>query len=147
LTTAPLTHGVYLAFDYGQRRIGAAVGDDITGSARPLAVIANASQPDWAAIEGLVREYRPVALIVGLPLAEDGLDQVITASARRFAAALEKRCKLQVHLADERYSSRSADDSLRSARASGQLSKRLRKGDRDGHAARIILEQWLQDRG
>jgi putative Holliday junction resolvase len=133
----------YLAFDYGQKRIGTAVGDDLTGAARPLATVAVHAEPDWPAIDHLIRDWRPVALIVGLPLLEDGSEQMITGAARRFAAQLGQRSGLTVHLADERYSSRAADDALRDARSSGRMTRRVRKGDRDGQAARVILEQWL----
>lgn len=131
---------VYLAFDYGEKRIGAAVGDDLTGTARPLAAL---NTGDWAAITRLVSDWRPAALIVGLPLDESGSDQGITGSARKFAEQLRERHQLPVHVSDERYSSRAADEVLRGARASGQMTRRVRKGDRDGQAARIILEQWL----
>lgn len=130
----------YLAFDYGEKRIGAAVGDSITGSARPLPAPAT----DLDSALKLVSEWRPQALIVGLPLNEDGSDQPITTKARAFAAALGRRSALTVHFADERYSSRAADAVLRSARASGELVRRVKKGDRDGQAAKIILEQFLQ---
>lgn len=129
----------YLAFDFGEKRIGTAVGDSITGQARPLATLTGGLE---AALK-LVAEWRPKALIVGLPLNEDGSEQAITTKTRAFVKQLEARCTLPVHLADERYSSRSADDVLRSARASGAMNRRVRKGDRDGLAAKIILEQWL----
>ncbi|TAJ51793.1 MAG: Holliday junction resolvase RuvX [Nevskiaceae bacterium] len=128
----------YLAFDFGEKRIGSAVGDSITGTARPLATLDGLE----AAVR-LVQDWRPRALVVGLPLNEDGSEQAITTKTRAFVKQLEARCKLPVHLADERYSSRAADDVLRSARASGAMNRRVRKGDRDGLAAKIILEQWL----
>jgi putative Holliday junction resolvase len=131
---------VYLAFDYGEKRIGVAVGDSLTGSARPLPALA---PPDRLALQRLVAEWRPAALIVGLPLDEDGTEQRITAPARRFAAGLRQQLQLPVHEVDERYSSRAADDVLRAARASGRMTRRVRKGDRDAQAACIILEQWL----
>ncbi len=130
----------YLAFDYGEKRIGSAVGDTITGTARPLATLTDGIE---AAVT-LVLDWRPQALVVGLPLNEDGSEQRITTKTRAFAAALAARCQLTVHLADERYSSRAADDVLRSARASGAMTRRVKKGDRDGLAAKIILEQFLQ---
>lgn len=133
---------VYLGFDYGLKRIGVAIGDSLTLSARPLPALAG---PDWAAIAKLVADWRPAALVVGLPLDEDGSEQEITGAARRFAAQLEQRLKLPVHQADERYSSRAADEVLRDARASGRMTRRVRKGDRDAQAARIILEQWLAE--
>lgn len=133
---------IYLAFDYGDKRIGTAVGDDVMRTARALSTLPTG---DWTAIAKLVAEWRPGALIVGLPLLEDGNDQAITTAARKFASSLAERTKLPVHLADERYSSRAADDFLRDARASGQMSRRIRKGDRDAQAARVILQQWLGD--
>ncbi|TJY61996.1 Holliday junction resolvase RuvX [Sinimarinibacterium sp. CAU 1509] len=135
---------LYLAFDFGFKRIGAAVGDEFTGSARPVPTLQSG---DWPAIERLITQWSPTALIVGLPLNEDGSEQPITTAARRFAEALRQRAQLQVHLVDERYSSRAADDILRGARAGGQMSRRVRKGDRDGQAARVILEQWMAQRG
>ncbi|MGB0956160.1 MAG: Holliday junction resolvase RuvX [Panacagrimonas sp.] len=134
---------IYLAFDYGLRRIGVAVGDDITGAARALKTIDAPSGADWHGLENLLREWRPNALIVGLPLNDDGSDQEMATQARAFADGLETRSKLPVHLADERFSSRAADDVLRDARASGRMSRRVRKGDRDSQAARVILQQWL----
>lgn len=102
---------------------------------------------DWSAIDRLLSEWRPAALVVGLPLNEDGSEQPVTIAARRFIQDLAARTKLPVHPADERYSSRAADDALRDARASGRMTRRVRKGDRDAQAARIILEQWLNGLG
>lgn len=130
----------YLAFDYGSKRIGVAVGDDITGNARALPTV---SGEDWQQLLRVIADWRPAALIVGLPLAEDGSEQPTTSAARRFAATLGERSHLPVHFADERYSSRAADDALRERRASGRMQRRVRKGDRDAASAQVILEQWL----
>lgn len=130
----------YLAFDYGEKRIGTAVGDTLTGTARPLATLTGGLD---AALK-LVAEWRPKALVVGLPLNEDGSEQRITTLTRRFATELEAQSRLAVHFSDERYSSRAADDLLREARASGAMARRVKKGDRDGLAAKIFLEQFLQ---
>lgn len=130
----------YLAFDFGEKRIGTAVGDTLTGTARPLATLTGGMD---AALK-LIAEWRPAALVVGLPLDEDGSEQRITSLTRRFAADLGAQSKLAVHFADERYSSRAADDFLREARSSGAMTRRVKKGDRDGQAAKILLEQFLQ---
>lgn len=137
--------GTYLGFDYGQRRIGVAVGDTVTRQARPLPALRNNRDPDWTALERVMREWRPQACVVGLPLDLDGNDQPITVLARGFAEQLRHRFGVAVHLCDERLSSRAADDELRNARSSGQLNRRVRSGDRDGVAARLILEQWLAE--
>lgn len=133
---------IFLAFDYGEKRIGAAVGDALTGTAQCLPTI---NGTDWAAIQKVIADWRPAALVVGLPLHESGAEQPITAAVRRFAQQLRERSRLSVHICDERYSSRAADDELRGARASGRMTRRVRKGDRDGQAARVILEQWLME--
>ncbi|HVT37284.1 MAG TPA: Holliday junction resolvase RuvX, partial [Nevskiaceae bacterium] len=74
---------IFLAFDYGEKRIGAAVGDDVTGSARPLPVLASG---EWKSIERVIAEWRPAEIIVGLPLDDSGAEQPMTVAARRFAA-------------------------------------------------------------
>ncbi len=138
-----IRHSIYLAFDYGAKRIGVAVGDDLTRTARPLATVDNAQNPDWAALDRELKAWKPTACVVGLPLDLDGNEQAASRAARAFAAALHDRYHLPVHLLDERFSSRSADDELREARSSGRMSRRVRSGDRDQQAARLILEQWL----
>lgn len=138
----------FLAFDYGHKRVGVAVGDAITGTARPLPTVHGSGiDIEWKPLLSLIAEWRPKAVIVGLPLNDDGSDQAITKAARRFAEELARRCSLPVHLADERFSSRAADDALRDARSSGRMTRRVRKGDRDGQAARVILEQWMAMHG
>ncbi|MGQ0618740.1 MAG: Holliday junction resolvase RuvX [Panacagrimonas sp.] len=136
---------VYLSFDFGRKRIGLAVGDTVTGTARPLPTLPVGDAINWQQVLRCIAEWRPDAVIVGLPLDEDGSEQAITTAARRFAIDLGQRSGLPVHLADERYSSRAADDALRDARASGRMTRRVRKGDRDGEAARVVLEQWLSE--
>ena len=133
--------GVYLAFDFGTKRIGVAIGDAVTRAARGLGAVPQ----DWNKIGQLLAEWSPAACIVGLPLGESGEEQAITQLARKFASELQQRFKGPVHLCDERYSSRSARDDLRGARAAGHLKRRVRPGDKDSAAARIILEQWLAE--
>jgi putative Holliday junction resolvase len=138
-------HSIYLAFDYGAKRIGVAVGDDLTRTARPLVTIDNAQTPDWAALDRELKAWKPTACVVGLPLDLDGNEQALSRAARAFATTLQERYHLPVHVCDERFSSRSADDELRRARQSGRMSRRVKIGDRDQQAARLILEQWLAD--
>lgn len=135
---------VYLAFDFGLRKIGVAVGDPVTRTARPLAPVAGG---DWRAIDALLKEWQPAACVVGLPLGKDSEEQPITRKARAFSAELQKRLGGPVHLADERYTSLIATQDLRAARAGGALARRVREGDEDSAAARLILEQWLAETG
>lgn len=136
--------GLCLGFDFGAKRIGVAVGESSLGGARALATVANrGSGPDWAAVDALLGEWSPVALVVGLPLDADGAEQPITAHARGFARRLARRSGLPVHAVDERYSSMQAQDDLRDARASGRRAKRAAPGDLDALAAAVILERWF----
>ena len=131
----------FLAFDYGERHVGVAVGQTITGTASPLSTLAvRRGVPDWDAIARLVADWRPDALVVGEPLLMDGGTQPMTRQARRFGHALARRFGLPVHTADER---------LTTVEARAELAAR---GELRGHeadhpvAARIILESWLNRR-
>lgn len=134
---------VALAFDFGMRRIGVAVGSTLSGRAQALTTLHHRDGPDWDAITRLVGEWRPAALVVGLPLLEDGSEQPITGHARWFMDELGRHCDLPVHATDERFSSTEAEARLRTARATGKRKRRLQKGDSDAMAAQIILETYL----
>jgi putative Holliday junction resolvase len=133
-----------LAFDYGQRRIGAACGDSVSRSARPLAGIANgAAGPPWTAVDALIRDWQPALIVVGLPYHVDGSESAMSGTVRGFAAELGRRSGLPVHLVDERYSSLEAQARLKSARESGLHRHRVAKADVDAASACVILERWF----
>lgn len=136
--------GCVLGFDYGARRIGVASGNRISQSARPLpALLSHKREPDWPRIDALLSEWKPEALVVGLPLTLDGGEQAITRGARAFADALGQRSGLMVHLVDERHTSQEAARRFASQRASGSA-RRRDAGNIDSVAAAVILESWLQ---
>ena len=138
----PGTPELVLAFDFGQRRIGVAVGQDVTGSASPLGIIDNRDGDiDFAAIDRLVAEWRPVRLIVGMPLNADDSAGPLGAAVRAFVAALE-RYRLPIVTADERYSSIEAERLLQKARADGRRG-RIDKAAIDAAAAVLIAERYL----
>ncbi len=144
-TPSSTANGVYLCFDFGLRKTGVAVGQAITRTASPVGLIEYPhSQINYDAISALVTEWCPDALIVGLPLTEDGLPQPMTEQARTFGAALEQRFSLAVHFADERFTSRTARDLHRQRRQAG-TARRRDAGKEDAVAAQIILENWLHD--
>lgn len=135
--------GTLLAFDFGHRRIGVAVGQTLTGSANALTVVAVAAKPDWQTISGIIKEWKPVALVVGLPLAEDGGETDISTDARRFGRQLEGRFGIPVCFEDERLTSFSAEQRFISARVQGGM-RRKEAALKDAMAAQIILESWLR---
>ncbi len=139
---------IVFGFDYGERRIGVATGETLTGGARPLGVVAaRAGVPDWRALERYIRDWQPRVLVVGVPYNMDGTRGRLTVAAQAFAAELGRRFALEVHTVDERLSSREAGDLLRQQRASGARPRRVRPGDVDAAAACVIVEQWMRGRG
>ncbi|HEU4855746.1 MAG TPA: Holliday junction resolvase RuvX [Rhodanobacteraceae bacterium] len=136
--------GCVLGFDYGTRWIGVASGNRISQSASPLAALAaRAGQPDWPRIDALLAEWRPEALIVGLPLALDGGEQKTSKAARAFAGQLGERSGLPVHLVDERHTSQEAARRFATQRAAGSA-RRRDAANIDSLAAAVILEGWLK---
>ena len=134
-----------LSFDYGLRRIGVAVGNTLTGTAEALATVdAQDGTPDWKAIGRHVADWRPAAIVAGVPYNMAGRDARLTTAALRFADELRQRYGIEVHRVDERLTSREAEDDLRERRRSGAKAKRVRRGDVDREAARLLLLQWLR---
>ncbi len=120
----------FLGFDYGSRRVGVAVGNSLLRRAQPLRTLAVQGQARLAAIDALVSEWRPDALVVGVPFHPDGAEHDNTRRARRFGRQLHGRFRLPVNEVDERYSSTEA-------LAEGAI-------DVDAASAAIILEQFLR---
>jgi putative holliday junction resolvase len=139
----PGAHSV-LAFDFGTRRIGIAVGDTVTLTAAPRpAALVHATGPDWSAIEREIRATQPRLLIVGIPYNANGSAGALTSAARSFGAALRERFRIVVEHVDERWSSLEASAALKRGRAEGLRSRRVRRAELDSIAAAVILERWL----
>jgi putative Holliday junction resolvase len=131
-----------LAFDFGLRRIGVAVGQSVTGSASPLGVVANRERRiDFEAIATLIDEWRPTVLVVGMPAHADGSESAMQKPVRAFIDALG-RFGLPVEAVDERYTSVEAERVLKEARAAGSRG-RIGKADIDSAAAVFIAERYL----
>ena len=127
-----------LGFDYGTKRIGVAVGQDISHSVTPLTTLScQNDKPDWDAIGKLIAEWQPDKLVVGLPLHLDGSVQPLTEKAQRFGNQLKGRYNLPVEMVDERLTSHEAEVEL--AKQGGKTAKR----DIDALAAALILQSWL----
>lgn len=137
-----------LGFDYGTKRIGVAVGHELTKTATGLTTIySKANQIDWPAIDRLVNEWQPQAMVVGLPLNADGSEHAITQAAKQFGVQLQKRYNLDIFWQDERLTSHEAQRIMAASqkgnpKRSAQRRKQL-AGDIDRTAAMLILESWL----
>ncbi len=135
-----------VAFDFGLRRIGVAVGQEVTASANPIAAIGNTdSGPDWQAIASIVGEWRPSRLVVGMPLHEDGSPSEMGVHVKAFIAELG-RVGLPVEQVDERYSSLEAGELMKTERAAG-LRGRIKKEAIDSMAAALIAKRWFEKSG
>lgn len=134
-----------LGFDYGLKRIGVAVGQELTGTASPVKTLhLTGGQVDWKAIEQLIDEWQPDALIVGLPLNMDGSEHEMTAAARRFGRRLHGRFDLPIYEVDERLSSIAAEERLQEG--AGRRGRKRGHSERiDQEAAQIILQTWLNE--
>ncbi|MCK3658129.1 crossover junction endodeoxyribonuclease RuvA [Pasteurellaceae bacterium Pebbles2] len=132
-----------IAFDFGTKSIGCAVGQSITGTAQALpAFKAQDGIPNWDHIEKCLKEWKPDCVVVGLPLNMDGTEQPLTARARKFANRLHGRFGIAVELQDER---------LTTTEARAEIFQRggyraLEKGKVDGISACLILESWFENR-
>ena len=129
-----------LAFDFGTKSIGCAVGQSITGTAQALpAFKAQDGIPNWDAIEKCLREWAPRVIVVGLPLNMDGTEQPLTLRARKFANRLQGRFNIPVQLQDERLTTTEARDEIFSR---GGF-RALNKSKVDDISACLILESWF----
>lgn len=131
---------IFLAFDFGTKNIGVAVGQKITKSATPLAPLyAQNGNPDWQVMDKLIKDWQPVALIVGVPYKIDGSDLKVTKLAKNFINQLKQHYSLPVHAAEERFTTKTAREEIF---ARGGY-KALQNESIDSMAAKIILEEWL----
>lgn len=137
---AEIGQRLILAFDYGTRRIGVAVGNELLRSARELAPLtARDGIPDWHKVEQLLKEWQPDLLVVGLPLNMDGSESDMSKRARKFGNRLHGRYGKPCVMVDERGSTREAKLIAREAGHRGNY----REESVDGIAAVLILEGWF----
>lgn len=135
-----------ICFDFGLRRIGVAVGQDVTASASPLGVVANRDEGvDHDRIAAILREWKPTQLIVGMPAHADGSGSTMQEPVEAFVEEL-RRYGLPVDTVDERYTSIEAQRVLKEARAAGTRG-RISKDMIDAAAAVLIAERYLAGRG
>lgn len=131
-----------VAFDFGLRRIGVAVGQDITGSASPIGVVSNSEKgPDFERIAALIEEWHPNRLVVGMPLHIDGSPGDLEPVIGTFVELL-KRFELPIDRVDERHTSQEAEQVLVRARQAGSHG-RIKKEEIDSAAAVFIAERYL----
>ncbi|MEM8561169.1 MAG: Holliday junction resolvase RuvX [Pseudomonadota bacterium] len=131
-----------IAFDYGLRQIGVAVGNLLFKTTKPLPIIkAKGGTPNWDEVHRLIEEWHPDLLVVGDPLNMDGSESELGKRARKFANGLHGRFGLPVELVDERLSSFEAKQISRDRGHSGNY----KRNPIDSQAAELVLQTWLSE--
>ena len=132
--------GVVMAFDYGLRNIGIAIGQNITKSASTFyAIKAKEGEPDWIKLDSIVKEWEPTLFIVGDPFNMDGTKSEFQKRISRFSAELKNRYKIRLHMMDERLTTKEAKERIKNE-------VKGIKGSSNKHSisAQIILEDWFR---
>jgi len=133
--------GTVIGFDFGTNKIGIAVGQTITQTARPLITIkAKKGKPNWAELDQIIKEWQPVALVVGRPVHMDGTEQEMTEKADKFTRQLQNQYRLPLFQTDERLSSHEAESLLDDEYGKNRYAPE----EVDKLAASLILQGWLQ---
>ena len=140
----PANNLTFIAFDFGLRRLGVAVGQSLTQTAQPLATLScKNGEPNWNDIQDIQNTWRANAFVIGLPIHKDGTDSPVSSAARIFAQKIKKQFHLPVHLFDERYSSITAEEFIKTQRKGGNRKHRAKKEEIDRLAAAVILQNWF----
>lgn len=138
---------VVIAFDFGLKRTGVAVGNTITGSATPeCTLIGKNEQPDWDGISRLFKEWQPSQIVVGMPVELDGSENPLKKRIERFCNQINGRYNVAVDQENEQFTSIEAAQRLKQVRQTGRKQK-VSKDEVDKIAASIILENWMQKNG
>ena len=133
-----VVNGYLLGFDFGLRRIGVAVGQTITQTASPETIVQSRDGvPDWEHITKIFEQWKPAAIVVGLPMHLDGTEQPLTQSARKFGQRLSGRYHCEVFFIEEQLSSIEAEQRMSQSKAKNTQHI-------DDHAAQILLQNWLE---
>lgn len=133
---------VLMSFDFGKKRIGVAIGQTVTQTARPLTTLnARDGAPEWHTVTALMKKWQPDALVVGIPLNMDGTEQPLSQAAREFANTLKDQYNLPVFEMDERLTTKDAREQLFTEGGY----KALQDGQVDQVAAQLILQNWFAE--
>ena len=135
---------VVIAFDFGLKRTGVAVGNTVIGSATPECTLTSKDEsPDWDGISKLIEDWQPSQIVVGMPMELDGSENPLKKRIERFCNQIQGRYNITVDQENEQFTSLEAAQRLKQLRQSGRKQK-VSKDEVDKIAASIILENWMQ---
>ena len=137
----------YIAFDFGMKKMGIAIGQNITNTASPMdSVVMKNGNPDWNALKQLIEEYWPTTIILGKPDVKDKSSEALMKKIEAFKEILEMDLNQNVEWALEHLTTEDAKEKLKLQRQEGILSRRIMKGQVDSMAAAIFLQDWMNQR-
>ena len=137
----------FIAFDFGMTKMGVAIGQNITNTASPLdPMFMRNGSPDWDLVERLIKEYRPITIILGKPKVIDESSEALMKKIKAFKRSLERDLNQNVEWTPEHLTSKDAKEKLKVRRQEGILSRKIMKGQIDSMAAAIFLQDWMNQR-
>ena len=137
----------YIAFDFGMKKMGIAIGQNITNTASPMdSVVMKNGNPDWNALKQLIEEYTPTTIILGKPDVKNKSSEALMKKIEAFKKILETDLNQDVEWALEHLTTEDAKEKLKLQRQEGILSRRIMKGQVDSMAAAIFLQDWMNQK-
>ena len=139
-----MNHKIYIAFDYGLKKTGVAIGQSITKTASPLTSLSmNKGEPDWSEIDSIIENFKPSCAVFGMPEEFINTDNSLINNIKAFSFEINQRYGISIKFVNEHLTSKIAKDQLKEQRQEGILQRQLKKGQIDSMAASIILQEWM----
>jgi len=139
-----MDHKIYIAFDYGLKKTGVAIGQSITKTASPLTSLSmNKGEPDWSEVDSIIENFKPSCAVFGMPEEFVNADNSLIKNIKAFSFEINHRYGISIKFINEHLTSKIAKDQLKEQRQEGILQRQLKKGQVDSMAASIILQEWM----
>jgi len=143
-----MDHKIYIAFDYGLKKTGVAIGQSITKTASPLTSLSmNKGEPDWSEVDSIIENFKPSCAVFGMPEEFVNADNSLIKNIKAFSFEINHRYGISIKFINEHLTSKIAKDQLKEQRQEGILQRQLKKGQVDSMAASIILQEWMNLEG
>ena len=139
-----MNHKIYIAFDYGLKKTGVAIGQSITKTASPLTSLSmDKGKPDWSEIDMIFEDFKPSCAVFGIPEERINSNKTLIDNIKAFSSGIKQRYGISIKFVNEHLTSKIAKDQLKEQRQAGILQRQLKKGQIDSMAASIILQEWM----
>ena len=139
-----MNHKIYIAFDYGLKKTGVAIGQSITKTASPLTSLSmDNGEPDWLEIDMIFEDFKPSCAVFGMPEECINSNKNLIDNIKAFSSGIKERYGISIKFVNEHLTSKIAKDQLKEQRQEGILQRQLKKGQIDSMAASIILQEWM----